>query len=77
MSADDRTLTVAKVRSREDADYVEVLFLESARIYKLPRKQPRFDELLHRLQVAEREGQLVNLALASPRSDVIEDVRIP
>jgi hypothetical protein len=32
-----RELTVARVRGSEEEDYVEVLFLESARIYLLER----------------------------------------
>lgn len=66
-----RELTVAHVRGSEDDDYVEVLFLESARIYLLERKRPDFAELLSRL----REAQTVRIAVAPPDGDVIEDVQ--
>ena len=66
-----RELTVAHVRGSEDEDHVEVLFLESARIYVLQRTRPDFDELLGKL----REGQRVRIAVAPPDGDVIEDVR--
>lgn len=66
-----RELTVALVRGSEEVGHVEVLFLESARIYLLERTQPAFDELLGRL----REGQRVWVAVAPPDGDVIEDVQ--
>jgi hypothetical protein len=69
----DRELTVARVRGSEEADHVEVLFLESARIYVLERARPDFDELLDRL----REGRRVRVAFTPPDGDVIEDVVVP
>jgi hypothetical protein len=66
-----RELTVARVRGWEEADHLEVLFLESARIYLLERARPDFDQLLDRL----REGQRVWITIAPPDGDVIEDVR--
>lgn len=65
-----RELTVARIRGSEDDDYLEVLFLESARIYLLERARPDFDELVAHL----REGQRVRVALAPPDSDVIEEL---
>jgi hypothetical protein len=65
-----RELTVARVRGSEEADHVEVLFLESARIYLLERARPDFDQLLDRL----REGQRVRITIAPPDGDVIEEV---
>jgi hypothetical protein len=52
-------------------DHVEVMFFESPQIFKLPRDDPRFDELLERL----REGERVRVGLASLDSDVIIEVR--
>lgn len=66
-----RELTVARIRGSEEADHVEVLFLESARIYVLERARPDFDQLLARL----REGHKVRITTAPPDSDVIEDVQ--
>ena len=68
-----RELTVARVRGHEEEDHVEVLFLESARIYRLPRARPDFDELLGRL----REGETVQVAFTPPDGDVIDDVQAP
>lgn len=67
-----RELTVARTRSREGADHVEVMFFESAQIFRLPRNDPRFAELLERL----RDGDRVQVGLASLDSDVIMDLRV-
>lgn len=66
-----RDLTVARIRSREGADYVEVMFFESPQIFRLPRDDPRFDELLERLH----EGERVHVGLASLDSNLIMDVQ--
>ena len=71
-----RELTVAHIRSMEGVDHVEVLFLESARIYTLLRQQPGFDELLELLREAEHERRAVRVGLASLDSDAIEDVQV-
>jgi hypothetical protein len=72
-----RELTVAHIRSRADIDHVEVLFLESAIVYKLLREQPGSDALLERLRKAEVAQRAVSVGLASLDSDVIEDVQGP
>jgi hypothetical protein len=66
-----RELTVARVRTREGADHVEVMFSESPQIFSLPRDHPAFDGLLERFQ----EGARVHVGLASLDSEVILDVR--
>jgi hypothetical protein len=66
-----RALTVARVRTLEGADEVEVMFYESPQIFRLARIDPRFDELLARLQ----DGERVHVGLAALDSDVIMDVR--
>jgi hypothetical protein len=70
-----RELTVANIRSGADIDHVEVLFLESAIIYKLLTEQPGSDALLERLRKAEVAQRAVSVGLASLDSDVIEDVQ--
>jgi hypothetical protein len=66
-----RELTVAQVRGTDDDDHVEVLFLESARIYTLSRRRSNFAEVLARLA----SGRSVTVGFASLDADVIEDVR--
>jgi hypothetical protein len=65
-----RELTVAHVRGSDEDDQVEVLFLESPRIYTLSRKRSDFDEVLARLAPSSP----VRVGLASLDADVIEDV---
>ena len=67
-----RTLTVAAVRGSDEEDHVEVLFLESARVYRLERERPDFDELLGQL----REGRKVRLTTVAADSDVIEEMDV-
>jgi hypothetical protein len=52
--------------------HVEVLFLESARVYQLERARPNFDKLVGQL----REGRRVRLTTVRPDSDVILDMEI-
>lgn len=66
-----RELTVAQVRGSDEDDQVEVLFLESPRIYTLSRKRSDFAEVLARLA----PNRPVTVGLASLDADVIEDVR--
>lgn len=68
-----RDLTVAKVRTPEGADHVEVLFLESARIYRLATARADIDQVLARLH----EGGTVRVILASWDTDVVADVQEP
>jgi hypothetical protein len=67
-----RELTVARTRSREGADHIEVMFFESPQIFRLPRDDARFDVLLDRLV----HGARVDVGLASLDSDVIRDVKV-
>lgn len=66
-----REFTVAGVRGSVDVDHVEVLFLESARIYRLEKTQPDFDKLVGRL----REGERVRIAVVPPDGSAIQDVQ--
>ncbi len=65
-------MTVAHIRDRKGADYVEVLFLESARFYKLPKDTPTHAETLRLLREALAQGRVLNILLATPDGDVIE-----
>lgn len=68
-----RDFTVASIRDREEAA-VHVSFLESARIYKLPREHPAFGRALDLLREAAKAGTGVKVTLSSLDSDVIEDI---
>jgi hypothetical protein len=65
----ERTLTVVKVRMRDDR--AEVMFAESARIYRVLRTQPRYEQTVREL--ASAVGRRVRVRLEAPDGDVIED----
>lgn len=68
-----RTMTVAQIREQTHGDAVEVMFLESARFYRLLRNNPNFDDVLKRLRNGMRKGGVLEIRVASPHSDIIED----
>ena len=70
-----RAMTVAQVRERNGADHTEVAFFESARIYKLPRTNPTYNEALNLLRDAMATGRVVEVGFASVDSDIIEEVQ--
>ena len=69
-----RTMTVAQIRPGNGAPYSEVVFLESARFYKLYRNNPRYDEILKNLRHALAKGRALKVRLASPEGDIVENV---
>jgi hypothetical protein len=70
-----REMTVAHIREQKGADDVEVMFFESARIYRLPRDNPRYAEMMRLLREAMATGRVLTVQFASLESDVIEDVQ--
>ena len=71
-----REMTAAHLRERKGAEHMEVVFLESARFYRLPKAQPSFDRILGLLRDAVAKRCVLKVQLASPDSDVIEDVHV-
>ena len=69
-----RVMTVAQIREHEGSEPDEILFLESARFYKLPKESSARDSLLSALRQAQATGRTVEVTLPSIDSDVIEDV---
>jgi hypothetical protein len=70
-------MTVGHIREPKGAEDVEVVFLESARFYKLPKAHRNFDRILGQLREAMTSHRLVKVRLTSPHGDVIEDVDAP
>ena len=70
-----RDLTVAHVRERPGLDAVEVMFLESARTFRLSRSHEHFDRVLSALRAAEAEGRSVRVTLTIPHGGDIDDVQ--
>ena len=70
-------MTVAKIREPEHADYVQVVFLESARFYRLMRDNPEFDQALILLRDALLNPHLLLVSAASLDSDLIQKIGKP
>jgi hypothetical protein len=70
-------LTPAAIRQGPTPALFEVLFLDSARVYELPKSHPRLDELVRTLEQAIAEGRAVQVRVSSHDGDAIEDVRLP
>jgi hypothetical protein len=71
---DFREMTAAHIREPKNADFVEVMFLESARIYKVFKNNRKCKEILKRLREAVEKKLTVRVQLDTPHGDVIEDV---
>jgi hypothetical protein len=70
-----REMRVAHIREREGAKYWEVMFLESARIYKLFKENPASSEILGHLRAALGKKSAVKVRCSLAESDVIEEVQ--
>jgi hypothetical protein len=70
-----REMTVAHIRELKGADHVEVVFLESARFYRLLKKNPTYDGVLTLLLDAMAKGRVLKVRCASPESDIIKEVQ--
>lgn len=69
-----RVMTVAQVQEPPGGEPVRVAFFQSARFYWLPRSNPAFTRILNLLHDSREGGRALKVRLASPESDVIEDV---
>ena len=70
-----KEMTVAHVREPAGAKFVEVVFLESARFYKLFQENKNFQRILHELRQAAEQHDKVRVFLNVSEGDVIQDVR--
>jgi hypothetical protein len=70
-----RAMTPAHIREPQEADYVEVVFLESARFYRLFKKNPIYHEIVKLLRVAIAEKRALQVRCASLESDAIVEVQ--
>lgn len=69
-----REMTVARVRERVGVDWADVAFLESAQVYRVSRRHPRYHPILVKLRDAQLARSRVKVILATATSDVIEDI---
>jgi hypothetical protein len=70
-----REMTVAHIREPKGADFVEIVFLESARFYKLSGKNPFYAEALKLLREALAIKRVVKVGVVSLDSDIIEEIQ--
>lgn len=68
------TWIVAKVIDAPENRYLKVLFLESARIYKLMRDNADFERYSRLLEKAGKDKASVNIRLTEPYGDIIQNV---
>jgi len=68
-------LVVAKINAEKNKDYAEVVFLRSARFYKLMKKSKHYDHYLELLKGSEKSSMPVIVARNSEYSDTIEEVK--
>ena len=73
---DSRIMTVALIREPKEADAVEVAFSESARFYKLLRKNPEFERIARELHEAKDTRRAVRVMIEPPQSNVIVDAKL-
>lgn len=69
-----RTMTPAHIREPPEADYVEVVFLESARFYRLFKRNPIYQQILKMLRDAVSQKRAVQVRCTSFESNVLAEV---
>ena len=69
-----RRLTVANIREVDTANFVEIVFLESTRFYRLPKKNENFIESIRILKKALAGNTPIMVAFTTPNSDEISNV---
>jgi len=70
-----RTMTPAHIREPPEADYIEVAFLESARFYRLFKRNPMYQQIVKMLRDAVSEERAVQVRCTSSESDVLAEVQ--
>jgi len=68
----EQLLTVARVRVRPT--HADVMFFETARIYRLPRTNPAYESALRLLRKAASAGTPVRVRFVAPHGEIIEAV---
>jgi len=69
-----REMTPAHLREAKGEEFLQVMFLQSARIYKLFKKNPKYEQIQERLHEAVAAKRTVRVQLSAPQGDVIVGV---
>jgi hypothetical protein len=70
-----RQMTVVAIRSLDEDDYDEVVFLESAQFYRLMKQRPGYDAMLGKLRSALSDAVPVTVCFESIEDDCIRNIR--
>jgi len=70
-----RDMTVANIQCKEGADFVEVVFLESARFYRLLKENRAYGNIFRNLENALSDAEPIKVGFESIESDIIEEVK--
>jgi len=70
----ERRLTVAQVRARPE--HAEAMFHETARIYRVLRTNPEFENAVRHLREALLARTPVRVRFVEPNGEIIELVRV-
>lgn len=70
-----RAMTPAYIREPREADYVEVVFLESARFYRLLKSNRMYEHIVTLLRDAIAKKRALVVRCTSPESDTIVEVQ--
>ena len=70
-----RAMTPVHIREPREADYVEVAFLESARFYRLSKRNPIYHQIVKLLRDAIAKKRALQVRCTSPESNAIAEVR--
>jgi hypothetical protein len=69
-----RAMTPTHIREPREADYVEVVFLESARFYRLYKRNPIYHQIVKLLRDAIAKKRALQVRCMSPESNAIAEV---
>jgi len=70
-----RIMSPAHIREPGGIDYAEVIFLESARFFRLNKENPEFDSIVALLRDASEKKLMLEIFFESSASNTIEEVK--
>lgn len=68
-------MTPAHIREPQESDYLNVAFLESARFYRVFKRNPMYHQIVKLLRDAITRKRAVQVRCTSLESDTVEEVQ--